>query len=140
MVKFLYHKTAIREAAEWLIDQIGSARVICFHGEMGAGKTTFIQAFCRQLGVEGTVSSPTFPIIHEYSSNTGEGCIYHMDLYRLEDAADAERAGVVDALDSGSICLVEWPGKLPELIPPDAFHLEIGVIDDQKRSLQLLNK
>ena len=137
---FLYHLSAIDQAAQWLLREMGSSKVICFHGEMGVGKTTLIQAICQHLGVQGSVGSPTFPIINEYGIRNGEGSVYHMDLYRLNDAEEAERAGVVDALHSGSICFVEWPDKVPEVLPVEALHLNIQVVDQEKRCIQLLNK
>jgi tRNA threonylcarbamoyladenosine biosynthesis protein TsaE len=63
-----------------------------------------------------------------------------MDWYRLNSADEAERAGVIDALYSGSYCLIEWPQKLPEIIPPGAIHVAIQVVDEDKRTLQVLNK
>ena len=136
MVIFLYHKSALPEAAQWLIDQIGSAKVICFHGSMGAGKTTLIHAICQQLGMQGSFSSPTFPIINEYRGADGTP-IHHMDLYRLESVEEAERAGVVDALYQPGISLVEWPEKLPAIIPAGAVHVYIEVVDAEKRTIRL---
>lgn len=135
-----YTLSQINEAAKWLLGGIGSARVVCLQGEMGAGKTTLIQALCRQLGTAGSFGSPTFPIIHEYALKNEGGSVYHMDLYRLSSAREAERTGVVDALDSGSLCLVEWPERLPEIIPPDALWVNIQVVDTEQRCLRLLNK
>jgi tRNA threonylcarbamoyladenosine biosynthesis protein TsaE len=136
VVTFLYHKSALPQAAQWLIDQFGSAKVVCFHGSMGAGKTTLIHAICQCLGMQGSFSSPTFPIINEYTCADGTQ-IHHLDLYRLESLEEAERAGVIDALYQPGISLVEWPEKLPEIVPPDAIHVQIQVIDAEKRSLQL---
>lgn len=135
-----YHLSNIDQAAQWLLSQAGGHKVICFHGKMGAGKTTLIQAMCRQLGISGSVSSPTFPIINEYALTDGSGSVYHMDLYRLEDAEEAERAGVVDALFSGSLCVVEWPEKVPSVLPSDAVHIGIEVVDEQHRRLRLMKK
>jgi tRNA threonylcarbamoyladenosine biosynthesis protein TsaE len=135
-----YTLSQINEAARWLLQQIGSARVVCFHGEMGAGKTTLIQAICRQLGVVGSFGSPTFPIIHEYGMESDGGSVYHMDFYRLSGPEEAERAGVAEALYSGALCFVEWPERVPEILPPDAVSVQIQVLDTDQRSLQLLNK
>lgn len=134
---FRYSLTAIDQAAEWLLSSIGAARVICFHGEMGAGKTTLIQSICQRLGTKGSFSSPTFPIINEYGLAAGLGIVYHMDLYRLNGLAEAERAGVGDALHSGSVCLVEWPERVPDIIPEEAVHVHLQVIDTETRSLRI---
>ncbi|MFM7672920.1 MAG: tRNA (adenosine(37)-N6)-threonylcarbamoyltransferase complex ATPase subunit type 1 TsaE [Bacteroidota bacterium] len=137
---FRYDLADIDQAAERVLSSLGSARVICFHGEMGVGKTTLIQAICQRLDVQGSFGSPTFPIINEYGIRNDGGVVYHMDLYRLSDLEEAERAGVSDALYSGSMCFVEWPEKVPEVLPPDALHLNIQMVDEEKRSIQLLNK
>ena len=136
----IYTLSQIDPAAQWLLEQIGSARVICFQGEMGAGKTTLIQAICRQRGVRGSFGSPTFPIIHEYGLGTGDDVVYHMDFYRLNGVDEAERSGVGEALHSGKLCLVEWPERVPEMLPSDAVWVRIQVMDTDTRSLQLLNK
>jgi tRNA threonylcarbamoyladenosine biosynthesis protein TsaE len=137
---FAYHLSNIDQAAQWLLSQAGGHKVICFHGGMGAGKTTLIHALCRLLKISGAVSSPTFPIINEYALQDGSDSVYHMDLYRLADVEEAARAGVVDALYSGSICLVEWPEKVPSVLPPDALHICIEVVDEQHRRLRLMKK
>ena len=82
-------------------------RIALFVGEVGAGKTTLIKEVCQQLGVEDEVSSPTYSLVNEYRSD--EGTIYHMDLYRLNSALEMYEAGIIEYLESDSICLVEWP-------------------------------
>lgn len=136
---YLYTLSQINEAARWLLQQIGSVRVICFRGEMGAGKTTLIQAICRQLGAVGSFGSPTFPIIHEYGLGKDDQVVYHMDFYRLSGTDEAERAGVAEAINSGAFCLVEWPERVPEILPSDAVWVQIQVVDTDQRCLQLLN-
>ncbi len=137
---YLYTLSQINEAARWLLQQIGSKRVICFRGEMGAGKTTLIQAICRQWGVVGSFGSPTFPIIHVYGMEKGDEVVYHMDFYRLGGPEEAERAGVAEALHSGARCLVEWPDRVPEILPSEAVWVQIQVVDTDQRRLELLNK
>jgi tRNA threonylcarbamoyladenosine biosynthesis protein TsaE len=112
-------------------------KVIAFHGNMGAGKTTFIHALCKAKKVKDVTGSPTFSIINEYLFEEAGAIkkIYHMDLYRLKDEEEALQAGVEDCLYSGHICLVEWPEKAPELFPPDTVHVFIEVIDSDTRRL-----
>jgi tRNA threonylcarbamoyladenosine biosynthesis protein TsaE len=107
-------------------------KVWAFHAPMGAGKTTFIHALCEELGVHTAISSPTFAIINEYSS-TEAGPVYHMDWYRLKDEDEAINAGVEDCLNSGNLCLVEWPDKAPGILPDNTFHVNIEALDERTR-------
>lgn len=124
------------EAALNFIQQIGNSKVIAFHGEMGAGKTTFIHAICKALAVVDITSSPTFSIINQYKTNIGT-VVYHMDLYRLRDEQEAVMAGVEDCFYSGNLCLVEWPEKAPGIFPPDALHCYLTAISHNERKLQI---
>jgi|SRR5688572_8968806 len=83
-------------------------RIVLLQGELGSGKTTFVKALCQQLGVMDSVSSPTFSLVQEYHSPS-RGAVYHMDLYRLKVPGDLEQIGFEEYLDSGNICLIEWP-------------------------------
>jgi tRNA threonylcarbamoyladenosine biosynthesis protein TsaE len=124
----------INEAAKTFLAAMGQKKVIALHGQMGAGKTTFVHAICDSLGVNGAVSSPTFSIINEYKSANGE-IIYHLDLYRLKDEQEAINAGVEDCLYSGNLCLVEWPEITPELFPEDTVHCYLSVSGERERKL-----
>ena len=123
-----------RVAAQFL-EYVGSARVFAISGMMGAGKTTFISAACRSLGVTGSIGSPTFSIINEYQAKHGR--ILHMDLYRLKDEEEAMQAGVEDALYSGDYCFVEWPEKAPDLFPVGTVYVTIEAINESTRKLTL---
>lgn len=132
----------IAETATLFWKWAGNSKVIAFHGQMGAGKTTFIHALCAAKGVRGTVGSPTFSIINEYAyeENNTAGKMFHLDLYRLRDEEEAIQAGVEDCLYSGHICLVEWPDRAPGIFPPDTLHVEISIVDSGKRKLAVLDK
>lgn len=123
----------IRSAAEQCWQQFPLKKVFAFHGEMGAGKTTFIHALCDVKGVTDTVGSPTFSIINQYNSPYGK--IFHIDLYRLKDEEEALRAGVEDVLYSGEICLVEWPDRAPGIFPPETVELRIEAPDPFTRRI-----
>ncbi len=128
----------IEEAARWALNIIAQRKVVAFHGEMGAGKTTFVHALCIAKQVKGTVSSPTFAIINEYSAP--EGPVYHIDLYRLNSEEEAIRAGVEDCLYSGNTCLVEWPERAPGIFPDDTVHVYLQVLDSQTRHIRIADK
>ena len=124
----------IHDAAAQLLATAGSNKIFAFHGEMGAGKTTFIHALCEVLKVKGTISSPTFSIINQYTTEMNS-TIYHMDLYRLKDEQEAINAGVEDCLYSGNTCLVEWPEKAPGIFPAATLHVAITLVDSNTRKL-----
>ena len=124
-------------AVKFLADN-SSTKVFAFHGEMGAGKTTFIHAFCEAMGVKGNIASPTFSIINQYADTSGN-TVYHMDLYRLRDENEAINAGVEDCLYSGAVCLVEWPEKAPDIFPDDTLHVTITMLDSNTRKIAVLN-
>jgi tRNA threonylcarbamoyladenosine biosynthesis protein TsaE len=124
----------IRQVAAALWKEGKNKKVWAFHAGMGTGKTTFIHAFCEELGVSSAVSSPTFAIINEYSSQVS-GTIYHMDWYRLKNEEEAVNAGVEDSLQSGQLCLIEWPENAPGILPEDTFHVHMEVLDVATRRL-----
>jgi len=113
-----------------------SNRVLLFHGEMGSGKTTLIKEICKQLKVEDAISSPTFSLVNEYHSITGEK-IYHFDFYRIEDENEAYDIGFEDYLDSNNWCFIEWPENVENLLPLDAVEIKISIVDNQQRNIQL---
>jgi tRNA threonylcarbamoyladenosine biosynthesis protein TsaE len=123
----------IRSSAERFWSCFPLQKVFAFHGAMGAGKTTFIHALCDVKGVTDTVGSPTFSIINEY--RYPGGIVYHIDLYRLKDEAEALQAGVEDTLYSGELCLVEWPDRAPGIFPPETVPLEIRILDPFTRKI-----
>ena len=126
----------IKKAAQQVFDYGRDKKVWAVHGEMGAGKTTFIHALCEHLGVTSAIGSPTYSIINEYKSEKA-GEIYHMDWYRLKDEEEAIQAGVEDCLFSGNLCLVEWPEKAGALLPDDCLHLRLTVVNEQTREISL---
>jgi len=128
--------TNIKDVAAELWQELQSYNVWAFDAAMGAGKTTFIHALCDVLEVTDAVGSPTFSIINQYQT-AKEKIIYHLDLYRIKDEEEAIQAGVEDILYSGELCLVEWPEKIPALIPDDAVHLKIETINTETRRITL---
>ena len=119
---------ALPQAAREFARLMGDNTVFAFHGEMGAGKTTFIRALCEVLGVDPEeANSPSVSIINEYRSDTTAELIYHFDLYRLESVEEALEIGVEDYFDSGALCLLEWPERIEPLLPDDTVVVNITV-------------
>lgn len=129
---------SLQDAAREFVETMGDRTVYAFHGDMGAGKTTFIAALSRALGVEDDdTNSPSFALINEYRSDTTAELIYHFDLYRLESLDEAMDIGVEDYFDSGALCLIEWPDVIADILPDDTVHVDIRVNDDNTRTLTI---
>lgn len=119
------------------IDYFGKEfKIWTLEGQMGAGKTTFSKAICQWWGVEDNVTSPTFSIINEYKSIDDE-IIYHFDFYRLNHEEEAEDIGVSEYFYSGNRCLIEWPLKIPHLIPSKHLKIELLLGDGNERIFRL---
>lgn len=125
------------EAARRLLAALpANGRVLAFHGPMGVGKTTFIAALCRELGVvEDEVNSPTFAIVNMYQGADSE--IYHFDFYRLEDESQALDIGAEDYLYSGAWCFVEWPENAPGILPAETVHVYMEELADGSRKMEV---
>lgn len=119
------------KVAQTLLSYANDQKFFIFEGEMAAGKTTFIKAFCEALGVIDVVSSPTFSIVNEYESSHGN--VYHFDFYRLKNLQEAYDIGYEEYFYSGSYCLVEWPSKVEELLPEAYIKVQITVTDHEQR-------
>lgn len=119
------------------LSEIGTAKCIAFHGEMGVGKTTFISSVCKQLGVISNVSSPTFSIINEYATKDNNN-VYHIDLYRLKNESEAIAVGVEDCMHSGSFCFVEWPERTRGIFPKETVHCFLSIVGPDERKLKIM--
>lgn len=119
--------------AEKLIADFGTTKVIVFAGEMGVGKTTLIKQICKQLGVEEATTSPTFSIVNEYLTNTNQS-IYHFDFYRIDDETEVFDLGYEDYFYGGAYCFIEWPEKIPNLLPETFVKVTIE-LDEQNNRL-----
>ena len=125
----------LKRGAKEFLDAVGENRLIAFYAPMGAGKTTFITAVCKALGVEeDAISSPTFAIVNEYRGRGGRP-IFHFDFYRIEQPAEALDIGLYDYLDSGELCLMEWPENVEALLPEETLQVHIEVAPDGTRTL-----
>ncbi|MBQ3908680.1 MAG: tRNA (adenosine(37)-N6)-threonylcarbamoyltransferase complex ATPase subunit type 1 TsaE [Bacteroidaceae bacterium] len=131
-----YELNEIAQAAQAFIDAMDGRRIFAFYGAMGAGKTTFIRALCRALGVEDTVTSPTFAIVNEYATSEGEP-IYHFDFYRIRRLSEAYDMGCEEYFQSGHLCLIEWPELVEDALPEETVRVTIETLPDGRRSITM---
>ena len=124
----------LERAAKEFLNEIGDNRLIAFFAPMGSGKTTFTTAVCKVLGVTDPVGSPTFAIVNEYMTASGDP-MFHFDFYRINKLSEAMDIGLYDYLDSGCLCMMEWPENIEELLPEETLRITINVNPDQTRTL-----
>ena len=130
----------IDKVAEDFIQYISESdlesNIFAFYGKMGAGKTTFIKAICKALGVKDIVNSPTFTIINEYKSSRGFP-VYHFDFYRINKLQEAFDIGTEDYFAGNGLCLIEWPEKIEEILPEDHIKVTIKTNEDLSRTVAI---
>jgi tRNA threonylcarbamoyladenosine biosynthesis protein TsaE len=129
---FIKGLVELPKAASEVISFTRNYHILLFYGDMGAGKTTLIKSLCEQLGVTDVVTSPTFSIVNEY---IGAEKIYHFDFYRLKNQAEALDLGYEEYFYSGAYCFIEWPEKIPDLLPDHYIRVDIKVVDDNARQI-----
>ena len=124
----------IRQAAKQFVENMGENTIFAFYGKMGAGKTTFIKAVCEELGVDDTVTSPTFAIVNEYEAANGRP-IYHFDFYRIKKLSEAYDMGCEEYFYSGHPCFIEWPELIEEALPEETVNVTIEALPNGERHL-----
>lgn len=122
--------------ARRLLDVAGNHKVWVFEGDLGAGKTTLIKALCAQLQVVDNVSSPTFSIVNEYATSNGD-TVYHFDFYRIRHETEAIDIGVEEYFYSGDYCFIEWPSKIPSLLPDKYLKITLILVSENQRRILL---
>ena len=127
--------SSINEAAQQFLAQMGDHKVIAFYGKMGAGKTTFIKALCQTLGVEDVITSPTFSLVNEYTDREGNS-IFHFDFYRIKKLDEVYDMGYEDYFYGGSLCLLEWPELIEDILPEETLKVTITEETDGSRKLK----
>ncbi|TLP79660.1 tRNA (adenosine(37)-N6)-threonylcarbamoyltransferase complex ATPase subunit type 1 TsaE [Maribacter sp. ACAM166] len=137
-MEFIYRENGLQKIANQII-QYSKSKVIAFYAPMGAGKTTLIKALVKELGGTDNVSSPTFGLVNEYALENGELLGYHFDFYRLNDEIEAMDMGLDDYLNTNEWVFMEWPEKIPNLVPQDAQIVKIEIVDEKTRKLILVN-
>ncbi len=124
------------EVAEAILNELNGRTVVAFRGEMGAGKTTLIRSIMALLGSEDTISSPTFAIVNQYSTEA-EDTVYHFDFYRIERIEEAYDFGYEEYFYSGELCLVEWPEKIEQLLPDNVMTVNITIESETERTFTI---
>lgn len=127
--------SGLPELAKTLLQIDPDKKVWLFYGDMGAGKTTFIKAICEAMDVRELVNSPTFSIINEYKAGTGK--VFHFDFYRIKNEAEAYEIGTEEYFYSGEYCFIEWPEKIPSLIPSAHVKISIQTEDNEHRTIAI---
>lgn len=137
-MEFIYPENELKKIAHEIIHN-SKSKILAFYAPMGAGKTTLIKALVKELGGKDNVSSPTFGLVNEYADKNGELLGYHFDFYRLEDENEAMDMGLEDYLNTKGWIFMEWPEKIPNLVPIDAQIIKIEILNEKTRKLQLLD-
>ena len=134
-MEIIFSLNELKKVAERII-ATNPEKIILFKGEMGVGKTTLIKQLCAALGVKNATSSPTFSLVNEYPILDNK-MIYHFDVYRLKSEVEALDLGIDEYLYSNNWCFIEWPEKIPNLIPEKHSIIHISMLTDGKRLLTL---
>jgi tRNA threonylcarbamoyladenosine biosynthesis protein TsaE len=127
-------KKHLADAAEKFLSHTGEKRIFAFYGSMGAGKTTIIKAICKALGATDIVSSPTFTLVNEYRTSSGE-TLYHIDFYRIKKQEEVFDFGIEEYLGGDSYCFMEWPELVEEILPAETVNVRISVDENEQRTL-----
>jgi len=132
----------LKAAMPKLQDALGIRRKVALYGDMGAGKTTLVNAFCTFLGVQEHTSSPTFSLINEYRYVDADGMpsfVHHLDLYRLNRIEELLDIGVEDLLDDPWYCFIEWPQLAEPLLPKDTVKIQLEILSETARRVLILD-
>jgi tRNA threonylcarbamoyladenosine biosynthesis protein TsaE len=125
------------QTARELVDKISAQKLWCFEGEMGAGKTTFIKAICKVLGVTDEITSPTFSLVNEYRTASGQ-TVYHFDFYRIRTIEEVYDIGYEDYFNSGAICLIEWPSNISAILEgEDIAEIRLTKENESHRNIEV---
>jgi tRNA threonylcarbamoyladenosine biosynthesis protein TsaE len=127
----------LQESARLLLNNFPDERVFAFYGSMGAGKTTFIKAICHELGSDDNVTSPSFALINEYTTDKSL-LIYHFDFYRIKKVDEAFDLGYEDYIYSGNYCFIEWPEMIEQLLPEGIVEVRINELGNGARQVNAM--
>jgi tRNA threonylcarbamoyladenosine biosynthesis protein TsaE len=129
---------ALKNVAVELLDLLPNHQIVALEGQMGAGKTTFVQQVLKSMGIEELEGSPTYSLINQYESPFF-GTVYHLDLYRLNSLDEVFDIGIEELLYQKCVCLIEWPEKMVELLPDNTIWVYIRIEEDLTRTITIKN-
>jgi tRNA threonylcarbamoyladenosine biosynthesis protein TsaE len=132
----LYNVKKISETAKQFLQKTRGYKKFAFYGKMGAGKTTFIIALCKELGAIDVINSPTFTIINEYKTINGD-MLYHLDFYRIKSEDELLALGIEDYLYEDVYCFIEWPEMAENILTDNIVKVNIEEVDTSKRLLKI---
>ncbi|KPM33323.1 ATPase, UPF0079 family [Croceitalea dokdonensis DOKDO 023] len=135
MKNIIYIKKDIPDISEFILRKTED-NVYCFHGQMGVGKTTLIKAMLQGLGAKDAGHSPTFGLVNEYHDVHGQPLAYHFDFYRIHSEEEVYDMGFEDYVNRGAYVFIEWPERIPNLLPEDAVHIKLQLVDENTRRIE----
>ena len=133
----IFSQSDLEELSQDLVKKWSDYTVWCFYGEMGVGKTTLIKSICEVLEVVDPLSSPSFAIINEYRTNWNKS-IFHFDFFRLRSKEEIHNLGIEEYLDSGDLCLIEWPDIIDFLLPDQYLEINIKLVGENQRQISVI--
>ena len=136
MASITYTLPELKQVAQRLLQQNPTTKAFCFYGGMGAGKTTLIKTLLEHLGATNTGNSPTFGLVNEHYDQNGQLLAFHFDFYRLQDEEEAYDMGIEDYLDRDAYLFIEWPERIPSLLPENHLAVKLQLVDDRTRLIE----
>lgn len=136
-MELIYTEKELQKTANAILAEF-STNIFAFYAPMGAGKTTLIKALVKELGAVDAVSSPTFGLVNEYADTDGNPIAYHFDFYRLKDEMEALDFGLEDYFNADAYIFMEWPEKIPSLLPDNVIALKIEILDTSTRKISMV--
>jgi len=134
-LKLNYQLSELKDIATKILSHLDSPKTLLFYGEIGVGKTTLIKELVKQLGVTETTSSPTFSLVNEYQGS--HNTVFHFDFYRIEHEDEVYDIGIEDYFYQDAWCLVEWPEKIPNIIPENTTTIKVHKNSNETRTLEI---